>query len=324
MSPQISIAIPTKNRPLSLERNINCCLQQSFQDFEIVISDNSDNDDTRHIVEGYHDDRIKYFKVSNLSMPDNWDNALQMCSGDFLFPIGDKILLHSNALQSICYAKSLFTSIDVISYNHSSLSAPSKKVKKCNYHLMDFDDILTSIKRGNIEKFNMYGLRGYSLIVSKDLYRHLYNTYGRVCIPFSPDFTFAFMVALHQSKFVYIDSHFFAYDEYSSTNGAQLMYDDPSSTKFFKEIGLPIESTYEYVPLKLYSVWNSVINDFFRVVNFTKIDIGDIEIDIIPYWKNTFTEILFVQNFFHVNKSKDFITMYNYLQEKILCKVMIF
>lgn len=316
MNPQISIAIPTKNRPLSLEKNINCCLQQSFQDFEIVISDNSDNEDTKKIVDKYHDNRIKYFKVSKLSMPDNWDNALCMCNGNLLFPIGDKILLHPNALQSILFSKSIFSSAEVISFKHISSQKQFNKIKKKDYKLIEFNNILNSIKAGDISKFNEYGLRGYSLIITKHLYSYLHNTYKKVCIPFAPDFTLSFMAALHASHFIYIDKPLFMYDQYSSSNGAQSMYDDPNSINFFKEIGLPFELTYEYVPLKIYSVWNSVINDFFRVVKVTKGNIDDINIDIIPYWKDRFREILHIQNFFHVDKSKDFITMYNFLQEK--------
>ena len=43
-SPFFTVAIPTKNRPARLRDAIRSVLEQSFQDFELIVSDNSDDD----------------------------------------------------------------------------------------------------------------------------------------------------------------------------------------------------------------------------------------------------------------------------------------
>ena len=44
--PFFTIVIPTRNRVQTLEYSIHTILNQTFKDFEIVVSDNSTNDET--------------------------------------------------------------------------------------------------------------------------------------------------------------------------------------------------------------------------------------------------------------------------------------
>ena len=61
-NPKISVVIPTKNRIEELSRTIASVLNQSFQDFEVLIVDDHSEEDIQKFVESQNDDRIKYFK----------------------------------------------------------------------------------------------------------------------------------------------------------------------------------------------------------------------------------------------------------------------
>jgi glycosyltransferase involved in cell wall biosynthesis len=62
MNPKVSVIIPTYNRPHLIKRAIKSVLNQTYQHFEIIVVDDSDNDETKKVIEGFGDKRIKYIK----------------------------------------------------------------------------------------------------------------------------------------------------------------------------------------------------------------------------------------------------------------------
>lgn len=64
---KVSIIIPTYNRGYIIKKSIKSILNQSYQDFELIIVDDCSNDDTQEIVEKIQDKRIKYIKLENNS-----------------------------------------------------------------------------------------------------------------------------------------------------------------------------------------------------------------------------------------------------------------
>lgn len=61
VSPLVSIVIATFNRSQYLKESIESCLNQTFEDFEIIIMDDGSEDDTRDVVNSFGDARIRYF-----------------------------------------------------------------------------------------------------------------------------------------------------------------------------------------------------------------------------------------------------------------------
>jgi glycosyltransferase involved in cell wall biosynthesis len=57
--PKISVIIPTHNRAEFLRSAITSVLNQTFQDFEIVIIDDASKDHTREVIAAFNDARIK-------------------------------------------------------------------------------------------------------------------------------------------------------------------------------------------------------------------------------------------------------------------------
>ena len=58
--PYFSVVIPTYNRAHSIHKAIDSVLNQSFQDFEIIIVDDSSTDHTKEVVAEIDDNRIHY------------------------------------------------------------------------------------------------------------------------------------------------------------------------------------------------------------------------------------------------------------------------
>jgi radical SAM protein with 4Fe4S-binding SPASM domain len=60
--PKVSVIIPTYNRPQFIGRAVQSVLNQTYQNFELIIIDSSPNDETTKIVKNFNDKRIKYIK----------------------------------------------------------------------------------------------------------------------------------------------------------------------------------------------------------------------------------------------------------------------
>lgn len=90
--PKFSIIIPTYNRAGYLDEAISSVLKQSYEDFEVIVSDNCSTDGTRAVVGEYlADPRIRYFRNDqNIGMVPNWHKAVfERSSGEWFIIMSD-------------------------------------------------------------------------------------------------------------------------------------------------------------------------------------------------------------------------------------------
>ena len=89
--PQLSFGLPVFNGARSIGGVIESIQQQTFRDFELVISDNCSTDNTAAVVAGYaqHDPRIKFFpQPSNAGIVANFNRAFRLSEGTYFRWIG--------------------------------------------------------------------------------------------------------------------------------------------------------------------------------------------------------------------------------------------
>ncbi len=60
--PTVSVIIPTYNRAHLLGRAIESVLDQTYQDFEIIVVDDASADETEEVVKSFGDDRINHIR----------------------------------------------------------------------------------------------------------------------------------------------------------------------------------------------------------------------------------------------------------------------
>lgn len=91
--------MPTYNGSRWLEENIKSILSQSFQDFEIIISDDCSKDDTVEVIKKFKDKRIRIFQnKQNLGYGKNLQVLRKLAHGDILFLMGQDDVLLKDAL----------------------------------------------------------------------------------------------------------------------------------------------------------------------------------------------------------------------------------
>ena len=90
--PLISVVMPTYNRPSTIVRAIKSALIQSYENIEIVITDNSSGDETKEIIEKTfpNNSKILYIKnPENLGAMKNVKNAIGHSNGEYCVILPD-------------------------------------------------------------------------------------------------------------------------------------------------------------------------------------------------------------------------------------------
>src|ERR1019366_3325072 len=84
--PFFSIIIPTYNRAFFLSKAIESVINQTVQDWELIIVDDGSTDNTKNIVEIYsaNDNRIKYIFQQNLERSAARNNGIRNANGEFI------------------------------------------------------------------------------------------------------------------------------------------------------------------------------------------------------------------------------------------------
>lgn len=88
--PSFTVLIPTKDRADTLRHSLRTVLDQDYERLSIVVSDNASSDDTRDVVEGIGDPRVRYVNPGQrVSMSENFEFALQHADSEWISVIGD-------------------------------------------------------------------------------------------------------------------------------------------------------------------------------------------------------------------------------------------
>ena len=84
--PRVSIGLPVFNGENFLEKTLDSILTQTYQDFELIISDNASADNTPRICREYvaKDSRIRYYRNErNIGASNNFNCVFKLSSGEY-------------------------------------------------------------------------------------------------------------------------------------------------------------------------------------------------------------------------------------------------
>lgn len=98
----VTIGIPTHNRADLLERALRSVLAQSWQDFEVIVSDDASSDDTPQRMSQFNDPRIIYLRSEqNQGIARNTNICLQHATGELLLMLNDDDELEPEAVEKL-------------------------------------------------------------------------------------------------------------------------------------------------------------------------------------------------------------------------------
>ena len=106
MVPRLSVGLPVYNGSTYVAESIEALLGQTFEDFELIISDNASTDDTGEICRSYEklDSRIRYYRQPrNVGLAPNHNFCVEQARADlFKWAAGDD--LYARDLLEKCVA----------------------------------------------------------------------------------------------------------------------------------------------------------------------------------------------------------------------------
>lgn len=102
--PLIQVFIATYNRPTLVFNAIKSALNQTFNSYEVIVSDNSTNNDSQIIISKFDDNRLSYKRRKpSLSVIDHLNAILQDVTSDYFMIFHDDDVMHENMLEVLYY-----------------------------------------------------------------------------------------------------------------------------------------------------------------------------------------------------------------------------
>ncbi len=292
--PYFSIIIPTKNRPELLRDAIRSVLCQNFKDYELIVSDNFNDESTIKVIKGFLSNKhLKYIRTnSELNMPDHWEWMTLKASGKYVLILTDRSVLIQNSLNTI------FSSIK---------KSGEKSVYSWGWNLYDnknnviFGDFLfpknnlISMKSKDVIKNFLepsscfqYALpRGLNSCYRADVAKKIRNQYKKLFIPINPDFASAFMLLSQINELYYINQPLFLSQGLKISNGGKSVLS--TALPYIETLGNI--NCYTHVPIKTPLVENLIFDDFIKIQKLTN-KTTENEIDWIEYFIRCYKELL--------------------------------
>lgn len=103
--PIVTVCIPTYNRPDMLRQSLQSVLWQSFQDFEVIVSDNASETDTQSVIDSFGDPRVKLERLKeNIGLFGNITRALHVGTGKYRVMLpDDDLMLPGNLERKVAF-----------------------------------------------------------------------------------------------------------------------------------------------------------------------------------------------------------------------------
>lgn len=97
-----TIIIPTRDRSDTLMHTLKTALSQDYDQFQVLVSDNASEDDTREKVISINDLRLKYVNTGErVSMSENWEFALRHVDRGWITVLGDDDAILPGTLSKV-------------------------------------------------------------------------------------------------------------------------------------------------------------------------------------------------------------------------------
>jgi len=133
--PFFSIILPTYNRAHLLHTTIGSVLNQTFDDWELIVVDDGSKDNTKEVVEGIGDKRIRYIYQENAERCVARNNGIRNAKGEFVCFIDsdDQYLPH--------HLETVFNEIKTRNFEHGLYVTNVRRFQNEIFTDVPFEDV---------------------------------------------------------------------------------------------------------------------------------------------------------------------------------------
>ncbi len=290
--PFFSIAIPSKNRPDRLAQAVRSVLNQTDQDFEVVVCDNSDEREAEAIAEtarAFGDPRIVYVRTSGrLSMPDNWERAVAECRGQYVGILTDRSILYPFALQR-ARREIEGTGTDVVGWFGDSYGrGPSgrdyrRRTRSGRSWVVQSREILDYFVHGHPKHASKRLPKLMTSVCARSVIDRVRSSpLGRICPPVCPDYTSGYLMLAHTDRIVLVDDALFI--SVGSGNGSSFRRRGALADRFLRDLGMTWSELVDRMPTSACFTTALVLNDLMRVKESLPEAFAPYDVDRVQYY----------------------------------------
>ncbi|MGB5772943.1 MAG: glycosyltransferase family 2 protein [Crocosphaera sp.] len=169
---KVTVCIPTYNRSHYLTYAVNTVLNQTYNDFELIICDDGSPDNTPEVVAEFKDSRIRYIRhEKNMGRSRNMRSGFEASQGEYFIKFDDDDALTPDFLEKTVKVLDENKNVDFVCTNHWVIDKDSKRIEsatKENAIRWGKDQL----KQGIIEDLDWQTFYYQSLQVGSTLFRY--------------------------------------------------------------------------------------------------------------------------------------------------------
>lgn len=297
-TPLFSIVIPTKNRPTLLDDAIRSCLLQRFDNYEVIVSDNHNDQLTLDVLKRYQDyPNVRVVKPEQeLNMLDHWEFATKNATGHYVIVLTDRSVLCQNALMILQTFITKNPSNNCFAFGTKSYSEIDQKFNTRNTtgptRTFQGIELIENFK----EKL-LYSPESYDYYFPKSInscfknvfansirakHGHYFNTPGVS----TPDYSSFFINGLTNKTTINIGKTLMMSQGTQYSNGGNFSKGDNSYLKTLQK-SFSLDHSVSKLPL----IYNLVYNDFKIVCTHLKENEQLSDVVLTSYFSNLFHEL---------------------------------
>jgi glycosyltransferase involved in cell wall biosynthesis len=166
-SPLVSVLLPVYNAEPYLNRCLESLLNQTLQDFEVVLVDNGSNDKTAEIAQSYQESKLRYLRLDHPNLTEALNFGLTQCKAPIIARMDADDVSHPNRLAHQLKFLSDNPTIDLVSglVNYKG----DKQKNEGYYHYVNWTNSIVSHEDIYLSRFQESALPHPSVMFRKQL-----------------------------------------------------------------------------------------------------------------------------------------------------------
>lgn len=310
-NPLFSVVVPTRNRAHLLQHALQSIQDQTFDDYELIVSNNCSDDGTEEVIRRWAP-RARYIRPEKtLAMPDHWEFALEHARGRYVGYLCDDDVWAPTALERASQTISESDSKLVVLYSgiyhapdwlqpdlrNVAIFRPNTRSVQ---EIQSSDTLRTIFQRCNVVNEAPRMLNGFC---ERETLLRVRAEVGNRIFYLAPDYSFAAFVLTALPTWLFIDEPLHLQGVFPEGIGSTQVFNrGEPARQFEREFN---DKLLRRVPLKNYVVTNLLVETILICQEMTPL-LSEYQVDWVQYFTSNWNDILRLENNgVDVKKDKD-------------------
>jgi glycosyltransferase involved in cell wall biosynthesis len=295
-TPFFSIVIPTFNRSDLFPSAVQSILNQTFEDFEIVVSDNCSVDDTPQVAKQFADARFRYVKTpQHFTIGDSWEFARSQAVGKLIFMLSDDDALLPAALERFAYESRRYDAdflfCKTAYYRDLSYPGPDRNSIDCPpfsgaSHVVQAEEFIRPLFLVR-QKFDMHPS---AFAFAKTTSDSVASRCGRFFRTNGVEYFAWPLAAVFAKQIIYIDAPLIICGRTAKSWGSNLVLANPGKKSIDKFIA-DVDHERKCAPLSNFTITNMIAEGVLLAQKLFPRELGKYEFDEAHYLRRTLREL---------------------------------